>query len=158
MSTTTTKRDSYARTLNEGYGSGSWHGPDMKAALEDVTPRLAFRRPADGRHSIAEIALHHAYTLHGVRQKLSGQPVEPFILEGEDWFPLEGSGSLTWDQIRTAVEREHAQLSKIAADVEEGNRESPLPEPERSMLVLGATCHAVYHAGQVQLIKRLIGG
>jgi hypothetical protein len=32
---------------------------------------------------------------------------------------------------------------------------SPLAEAERLDLVLGITCHAIYHAGQIQLIKRL---
>jgi hypothetical protein len=32
---------------------------------------------------------------------------------------------------------------------------SPMKADERFGLVLGVTCHAVYHAGQIQLIKRL---
>src|SRR5262245_37268560 len=50
-----------ARILREGYGEGAWHGPDLKAALADVTDANAFWRPAPGRHNIAEVALHHAY-------------------------------------------------------------------------------------------------
>ena len=46
------------RILDEGYGPGAWHGNDMKAALADVTPKLAYWRPAPGRHNIAEIAIH----------------------------------------------------------------------------------------------------
>ena len=49
-----------SRVLQEGYGPGAWHGADLRAALTDVTPALAFWRPAPGRHNIAEIALHHA--------------------------------------------------------------------------------------------------
>jgi hypothetical protein len=45
-----------ARIIEEGYGPGAWHGPDLKAALSDVTPELAFWRPAPGRHNIAVIA------------------------------------------------------------------------------------------------------
>lgn len=71
--TTTTTESTAARILNQGYGAGAWHGPDMKAALDDVTPKTAFLRPAPERHSIAEVALHHAYTVHSVRAKLSGQ-------------------------------------------------------------------------------------
>ena len=37
------------RILDEGYGPGAWHGNDMKAALADVTPKLAYWRPAPGR-------------------------------------------------------------------------------------------------------------
>jgi hypothetical protein len=50
-----------SRVLNEGYGPGAWHGSDLKAALADLNPALAFWRPGAGRHNIAEIALHHAY-------------------------------------------------------------------------------------------------
>jgi len=32
-----------------------------------------------------------------------------------------------------------------------------LPERERFDLVLGITCHAIYHAGQIQLVKALRG-
>ena len=53
------------RVLEEGYGPGAWHGPDLQAALADVSPELAFWRPGSGRHNIAEIALHHAYCTSG---------------------------------------------------------------------------------------------
>ena len=59
--TNTTTGGVEARILREGCGEAAWHGPDLKAALADVTPDAAFRRPAPGRHNIAEIALHHAY-------------------------------------------------------------------------------------------------
>ena len=37
----------------------------------------------------------------------------------------------------------------------EGGVSSPLADADRFNLELGITCHAIYHAGQVQLIKRL---
>jgi hypothetical protein len=88
MSTTAAQIES--RILNEGYGPGAWHGPDLKAALGDVA------------------------------------------LDGEDWF------------------------DEVVAAVEPGAATSPLAEGERFNLVLGIACHAVYHAGQVQLVKRLL--
>src|SRR5215210_346643 len=85
-----------ARVLDEGYGPGAWHGSDLKAALADVPAELAFWRPAPERHNIAEIALHHAYCARSVRGQLSGTPPEPFVLEGDDWFPLSDPTRLTW--------------------------------------------------------------
>ena len=61
----------------------------MKAALADVRPSVAFWRPAEGRHNIAEIALHHAYYTRVVRTKISGSTEEPFVLDGEDWFVID---------------------------------------------------------------------
>lgn len=139
------------RILREGYGDGAWHGPDLKAALADVTETTAFWRPGPERHSIAEIALHHAYCARGVRAKLTGVEPEPFVLEGEDWFTVSGPSAVSWPAIRDIVAREHNGLVAALS----GRTPPALAEPEQFDLVLGITCHAVYHAGQIQLIKRL---
>jgi hypothetical protein len=148
----------YFRIIAEGYGPGAWHGSDLKAALTDVSSGLAFWRPAAGRHSIAEIALHHTYCTRSVRGQLSGTPPEPFLLEGDDWFALSDQAKLTWPEIAAAVAAEQSRLSDTVAGIADGLVKSPLAEAERFNLILGITCHAIYHAGQVQLIKRLHAG
>jgi hypothetical protein len=142
------------RVAGEGYGEGAWHGNDFKAALADVSPELAYWRPGPGRHNIAEIALHHAYTTRAVRAKLAGAgaTVEPFVLEGEDWFVVDDRKAMAWPKIIETVAGQQERLleairglpsAKLANDVKPFD------------LVLGITCHAIYHAGQVQLIKVL---
>lgn len=170
MSSTTTKKATtnpqgqglgldarLTRILDEGYGPGAWHGPDFKAALDDVTPDVAFWRPAAERHNIAEVALHHAYQVHAVRGKLSDTPPEPFLLKGEDWFPAsdDKETALSWPKIRKTVDDQQQRLAALVAEIAAGRAESPLSETERFELVLGITCHAAYHAGQVQLLKCL---
>jgi hypothetical protein len=136
---------STTRILDEGYGPGAWHGNDFKAAIADVSPTLAFWRPAAGRHNIAEIALHHAYVIHAVRGKLSEMKIEPFVLQGEDWFVVDDASSLQWPLIQKTVAEEQRQLAAAAENSQDLE------------LILGVTCHANYHAGQVQLIKALAG-
>jgi hypothetical protein len=158
MSTTTTinvPSNLESRVLQEGYGPGAWHGPDLKAALADVTPAQAFWRPAGGRHNIAEIALHHVYSARAVRAQLSGVAAEPFVLEGEDWFDLAEEATMTWTDVQATVDRELGGLAALIADIAAGRAPSPVPAAERFNLTLGITCHAIYHAGQIQLIKRL---
>jgi DinB superfamily len=145
----------FLRVIEEGYGPGAWHGADLKAALADLSSELAFWRPASGRHNIAEIALHHAYCTRAVGSQLSGTPPEPFLLEGDDWFALPDQTRLAWSAIQPALETEQQRLLAVVAGIDRGRVQSPLTEAERFDLVLGITCHAVYHAGQVQLIKRL---
>ncbi len=142
-----------ARVLDEGYGPGAWHGAEMKAALGDVTAELAFWRPSAERHNIAEIALHHAFYIHSVREKLSGATAEPFVLDGDDWFALDSNGPLGWPEVLEVVQREQAALVAAAA----GDRPKGQSADERFGSVLGITCHAVYHAGQIQLLKKLHG-
>src|SRR5512143_207032 len=138
-----------SRILEEGYGKGAWHGPDMKAALADVTEELAFRRPAPERHSIAEIALHHTYYVRSVRARLLGKKPERFVMEGEDWFTLPGKPALSFSGIAKLLADEQRLLAETAAKAEVTDASLEL--------VLGITCHAVYHAGQVQLVKKLLG-
>jgi hypothetical protein len=147
----------FSRTLEEGYGPGAWHGPDLKAAIGDVTSELAFWRPAAGRHNIAEIALHHAYHLHHVQSRLTGQPASPFLVAGDDWFALPSASDLSWTQIQALVESNHKRVTDTVRAIGEARVISPLKDEEQFDLVLGITSHAVYHAGQIQLLKKLAG-
>jgi hypothetical protein len=142
-----------ARILEEGYGPGAWHGADLKAAMADVSPELAFWRPSPERHNIAEIAVHHAYFVRDVRSRLTGKDPGPFVLEGEEWFALPDGSRLGWPAIQEALENEQRRLHEAVRSLED--RESHGTQSERVDLVLGITCHAVYHAGQIQLLKKL---
>lgn len=152
---TTTAVGRLSRILDEGYGPGAWHGADLKAALADVEPARAFWRPAPGRHNIAEIAVHHAYYARAVSAQISGTPVGPFPFDGEDWFEIASESTLTWPRVLATVDEQQRRLAAVVADVEAGTASSPLGEDERFKLILGITSHAIYHAGQIQLIKRL---
>jgi hypothetical protein len=146
----------FNRILDEGYGPGAWYGSDLRAALAGVQPKAAFVRPAGGRHNIAEIALHHAYWAGQIENKLTGAAASAFPLVGEDWFELDDESRLTWTAITSLVDASHQRLSRAVGEIASGARISPLPEAERFDLVIGITGHAAYHAGQIQLIKKLI--
>jgi DinB superfamily len=164
MSTTLTKKPAppglpagtLNRILDEGYGPGAWYGSDLRAALSGVTPAAAFKRPGKGRHNIAEIAMHHAYWAGQITAKLTGDAPAALPLEGEDWFELSNESRLTWRKITATLEASQQRLSQAVAGIASGARTSPLGEAERLDLVVGITGHAAYHAGQVQLIKKLI--
>lgn len=153
----------YTRILDEGYGlhpnaqsRGAWYGADLRAAIGDVTAKSAFTRPARERHNIAEIALHHAYWVGQIESKLTGAGATAFPLVGEDWFELDDDSRLSWSAIVTLVDASHQRLSRTVGEIAGGNRPSPLSEGERFDLVIGITGHAAYHAGQIQLVKRLL--
>ena len=146
----------YNRILDEGYGPGAWYGSDLRAALADVKPKAAFQRPAAGRHNIAEIALHHAYWLGQIESKLTGAPAAAFPVAGEDWFELNDESRVSWPSITSLVDAAHQRLSRAAVETASGARVSPLSDAERFDFVIGITGHAAYHAGQIQLIKKLI--
>ena len=165
MSATATKTPSptglpapaFTRILEEGYGPGAWYGSDIKAAIGDVTAATAFKRPAQGRHNIAEVAFHHAFWSEQVIGKLTGAAPAAFPLEGEDWFEINDESRLSWKDIAATLDRSQQRLSQAVSEVASGARTSPLGEAERFDFVIGITGHAAYHAGQIQLIKKLVG-
>jgi len=144
-----------ASMLGWGFGPGAWHGADFRAALADVSPRVAFWRPGAGRHNIAEIALHHAWCVRSVIGQITGSAEEAFPLEGADWFGASDERAIRWGDVAALVERQHKRLATVLDDIGNGPTHSSMSETDRFDLVLGVTCHAVYHAGQVQLIKVL---
>ena len=147
----------FNRILDEGYGPGAWYGSDLHAAVGDATPATAFKRPAKTRHNIAEVALHHAYWAGQIAGKLTGETAAAFPLDGEDWFELADESRLSWKEIVATLDAAQQRLSQAVSEIASGARISPLGEAERFDLVVGITGHAAYHAGQIQLIKKLVG-
>jgi hypothetical protein len=78
-------------------------------------------------------------------------------MTGKDWFEVNDERGPSWPDIQATVATEQQRLADLIANLEAGRSPSAIPDDERFGLVLGITCHAVYHAGQVQLIKRLRG-
>jgi DinB family protein len=144
------------RLLEEGYGPGAWHGADLKAAIADVSDTTAFWRPGVGRHNIAEVALHHAFCAHSVIGQLTGASPGAFVMDGNDWFELSGS-TLSWETVCATVRTTQERLARVVADIAASTIPSPLDDRAQLNLVLGITCHAIYHAGQIQLIKVMAG-
>ena len=146
----------FHRILEEGYGPGAWYGSDLRAAVGEVTPATAFKRPAPGRHNIAEVALHHAYWAGQIAGKLTGSAAAPLPVDGEDWFELSDESRVSWGAITAALEASQQRLSQAVSEIATGGRTSPLGEAERFDLIVGITGHAAYHAGQIQLLKKLV--
>jgi hypothetical protein len=152
-----------SRILTEGYGPGAWHGADIKAAIADVSPEAAQRRPvglrpsaSSGlRHNIAEIVLHHAYYVHSVRGRLTTVKPEPFPLSGDDWFLVDAGAGPAWDEAQRILEQQYARLASLVQDIGSGAATVVVDGDAALEMILGLSCHSAYHAGQIQLIKIL---
>jgi hypothetical protein len=142
--------------LDQGYAKKAWHGPNLRQALRGLSAKNAAWRPAPGRHSIWEVALHAAYWKYIVRRKLRGDKRGSFALKGSNWFtrPAEGHGSdKAWHKDLALLEQEHEKLMDAVADIAAGKtRKIP------SHFILGVALHDVYHAGQIRLLRRLCAG
>lgn len=146
--------------LDEAYDKKAWHGPNLRGALRRVSTDQAVWRPAAGRKNIWEIALHAAYWKYAVLRQLTGQKRGSFPLDGSNWFPRDVADEAAWKSDVKLLDRIHTELraavAVLSADVLE-TRPTGSKHTHRR-LIQGAALHDVYHAGQIQTLKRLIAG
>jgi uncharacterized damage-inducible protein DinB len=147
------------RLLDEAYRSRSWHGPNLRGSIRGLGPREASWRPAPGRHSIREIVLHAAYWKYAVRRRLQGEKRGSFPLKGSNWFarPDRESG-ISWAGEVALLESQHRLLRGAIESVSPADLRRPPRggRVTRETLIRGIAAHDLYHAGQIQLIKRLM--
>ena len=144
------------RAIDEAFDQKSWHGTNLRGSIRGLTAAEAQWRPAAGRHSIQEIVVHCAYWKYAVRRRLTGEKRGSFPLKGSDWF-ARAPGNAGWRQDITLLEDEHAKLKAAAGGlrVPQLSAHAPGSTVPFETLLRGIAAHDLYHAGQIQLIKRL---
>lgn len=146
--------------IDEAYNRRSWHGTNLRGSLRGVTHTQAAFRPQSGRHNIWEITLHAAYWKYSVRRRLLEEPRSSFPLKGSNWFsrPQPGSDTeIAWKGDVALLDQMHRTLRDAIARLTMDRLESVPAGSATSVrqLVTGIAAHDLYHAGQIQLLKRL---
>jgi hypothetical protein len=148
------------RILEEAYSRRSWHGTNLRGSLRGLTAGQAAWRPATGRHNIRELALHAAYWKYAVRRRLTASERGSFPIEGSNWFERGVPDDREWKSELKLLGDEHKKLIEAVSALSDSDL---LLRPEGSRndnatVIYGVAAHDLYHAGQIQLIKRLMPG
>ena len=144
--------------IDEAYARQAWHGPNLRGSIRGLDEREAAWRPAPSRHSIWEIVVHAAYWKYAVRRRILGEKRGSFPLPGSNWFtrPDRKSGR-SWKDDVALLEDGHRKLRAAVAALDDSDLMKPPPKAKVTALrlVAGIAAHDIYHAGQIQLLKRL---
>jgi hypothetical protein len=144
--------------IDEAYEKKAWHGPNLRGALRGVTAEMAAWRPARGRHNIWELVIHAAYWKYAVRRRLLGGKRGAFPLQGSNWFMRATSGNAAdWRKDLKLLHEEHKAMREAIAGLRlrDLNVRTPGSKVTNVRTVFGIAAHDLYHAGQIQLLKRL---
>jgi len=144
-------------SLEEAFLRRSWHGTNLLGAVRGLTPEVAHWRPGPGRHNCWELVVHAAYWKYAVTRRLTGARRGSFPLEGSNWFPRDGGTTAALRADVRLLTSCHAALLDAARSLRPRDL-SARPGGGRfttAELLRGAAAHDLYHAGQIQLIKRL---
>lgn len=163
-------------SIDEAYDARSWHGTNLRGSLRGVTLTEAAWRPAFAEatagqapfqaragqdfppHNIWELVVHAAYWKYDIRRRLTGEKGRSFALEGSNFWdrPIEGTAQ-EWKSDLSLLQREHTALRTAVAQFPPGRWTKKAPGKPFTFegLVRGVAAHDLYHAGQIQLLKRL---
>ena len=149
--------------IDSAYDRQSWHGTNLRGSLRGVSAADLVRRPKPGAHNIWELVVHCAYWKYVVRRRLTGGKRGSFPLTGSNFFerPVRGASraDLTrqWKADLALLDDMHDQLREVVAalPVSKLRKAGSARNPTAMWLVQGIAAHDLYHAGQIQLIKRL---
>jgi len=144
--------------LDEAYDRRSWHGTNLRGAVRTIEPHQVTWRPGPGRHNVWELVVHAAYWKYAVRRRLTGEKRGSFALAGSNWFPsparpTEGE----WKKAVALLVEEHRRLRVVISGLAGADlgRVSDEVGASPGRFVRGIAAHDLYHAGQIQLLKRL---
>lgn len=156
-----TRIDQLLEIIARGYDRRSWHGTNLRGSIRGLDPDLAARRPAPGRHNIWELVVHAAYWKYAVTRRITSEKRGSFPLEGSNWFERpapDASGETAWRGDLALLATTHAQLVRVVGGLDDRRLNAVAAGGKTTIfeLVAGIAAHDLYHAGQIQLIKRLV--
>jgi len=146
------------RILDAAYDRKSWHGTNLRGSLRGVTARQAAWRPAPQRHNIWELVVHAAYWKYAAQRRLTGARRGSFPLKGSNWFMrAQEVSERSWRGDVALLESMHRSLRSAVAAMppREVTRIPRGSTVSNFALLTGVAAHDLYHAGQIQLLKRL---
>lgn len=147
------------KLIEESYERKAWHGPNLRGSIRGLSAKEALRKPGPKRHSIWEIVIHCAYWKYVVRRRILGEKKGSFYLKGSNFFPVpDPANEAAWRQTVEMLGICHETMLEAIGDLKPSDlRKTPRGSRVPTDAILrGIGSHDVYHAGQIQLIKRLI--
>ncbi len=151
--------------LDAAFTGKGWQGPTLAGCLRGLRPHEALRRPGRGRRCIWEHLLHATYWKHAALRAVVSEDLPGLGLSPANW-PRVPSTKLperdlarVWRADVARLRRVHADLLAAVAAMPERDvwaKSSPARRHPRTVYLAGIAAHDVYHAGQIQLIKKLV--
>jgi len=143
-----------AQQLKLAYEGEAWHGPAVLEILSGVDARAAAARPIANAHTIWELTLHISGWEDVIRRRLGG---EACTLGDADNFPdVKDKSEAAWNKTVEALKLTNQALLKAMNGLPDSRLSDRVPGKNYDVYTMlhGAVQHALYHAGQIAILKR----
>jgi len=143
---------------DQAFDRRAWHGTPLAGALRGLSVAEAVWRPRRGRHNIWEIVLHAAYWKFVVRRRLTRDGDAHFPRQGSNWLAVPPRPDARgWKQDVALLREQHRLLRQAIARFPPAQLSARAWRSRwtNAATIFGIASHDLYHAGQIQLLKRL---
>lgn len=144
--------------FDQAYDNKSWHGTNLRGSLRGLTVKQLLWRPSPKRHNIWELALHAAYWKYAVHRRMIGAPKGLFPRKPSNYPAIpKNPTKKAWDNDFKLLDHWHGKLREVIVGFPDSQWKQKPPESEWNFLhtAFGVAAHDLYHAGQIQLLKKL---
>ena len=150
--------DVLIQTYDQAYDKPAWHGPNLRNSLRGLKPKELLWRPAPKRHNIWEIAVHCAYWKYAVWRRITGSKRGAFPRKPSNWPKLPAqTNARAWKEELELLEKWHRELRAVILSFPPARLKRKPSGLSSTFIktIYGISSHDLYHAGQIQLLKRL---
>jgi hypothetical protein len=136
----------------------AWYGDSLREILKGVSAEDAQAHPLPGAHSIWELLVHVKAWCNFARRAVQGTPIPewPAMPKELDWPLVSETSETAWQGTVSSFFASHSKLVEAIKSFPDERLESTVPGRTYNFyrLFQSATQHAIYHAGQIALLKK----
>lgn len=149
-----------ANAIAAAISGDAWYGDSLRKILDNVTVKQAQARPIPNAHTIWELVVHVEAWVKFCLGAVQGTPIPAWstMPKEQDWPPVNGADDQAWKNAVSSFFATHLALVEAIKAFSDDRLESTVPGRPYNFyhLFQGMIQHAVYHGGQIALLKKMV--
>lgn len=154
-----TESNRIAQQLASTIHGDAWYGDSLQKMLNNVTAKQAQARDVPNAHTIWELLCHVDAWVNFALDAVQGVPMPawPGMPAEQDWPPVSDTSERAWKDAVDSFFSNHLRLVESIKTFSDERLVATVPGRTYnfSRLFVGITQHAIYHAGQMALLKKI---
>lgn len=149
-----------AYALASAISGDAWYGDSLRKILDNVTLEQAQARPIPNAHTIWELVVHVEAWVKFCQGAMQGVPIPAWatMAKEQDWPLVNDTSGAAWKQAVSSFLATHLKLVEMTKAFSDDRLDATVPGRSYNFyhLLQGMIQHAVYHGGQIALLKKAL--
>lgn len=155
-----TESNRIAYALAAAISGDAWYGDSLRKILDNVTVAQAQARPISNAHTIWELVVHVEAWVKFCLGAMQGVAIPAWatMAKEQDWPLVNDTSEQAWKQAVNSFFSTHLKLVEAIKTFSDDRLDATVPGRTYNFyhLLQGMIQHAVYHGGQIALLKKAL--